>query len=49
MSHTMYAANGKVSHIHRRANEIIPSINRSFVYKAKEGRHVRIGIKCIKY
>ena len=24
------------------ANEIILSINRSFVYKAKEGRHVRI-------
>jgi hypothetical protein len=24
------------------ANEIIPSINRSLVYKAKEGRHVRI-------
>ena len=24
------------------ANEIIPSINRSFVYNAKEGRHVRI-------
>ena len=24
------------------ANEIIPSINRSFVYKAKEGRHVKI-------
>ena len=24
------------------ANEIIPSINRSFVYKAKEGRDVRI-------
>jgi hypothetical protein len=24
------------------ANEIIPSINRSFVYKAKEVRHVRI-------
>jgi hypothetical protein len=24
------------------ANEIIPSINRSFVYKAKEGRHLRI-------
>jgi hypothetical protein len=23
-------------------NENIPSINRSFVYKAKEGRHVRI-------
>ena len=27
------------------ANEITPSINRSFVYKAKEGRHVRISIK----
>ena len=26
------------------ANEIIPSIDRSFVYKAKEGRHVRINI-----
>ena len=26
------------------ANEIIPSINCSFVYKAKEGRHVRIVI-----
>ena len=24
------------------ANKIIPTINRSFVYKAKEGRHVRI-------
>ena len=24
------------------ANEIIPSINRSFVFKVKEGRHVRI-------
>ena len=24
------------------ANEIIPSINRSFVYKAKEGGYVRI-------
>ena len=24
------------------ANEMIPSINSSFVYKAKEGRHVRI-------
>ena len=24
------------------ANEIIPSINRSFFYKAKEGRNVRI-------
>ena len=29
------------------ANEIIPSINRSFVYKAKEGRHVRIDINTI--
>ena len=27
---------------HSPANEIIPSINRSFVQKAKEGRHVRI-------
>jgi hypothetical protein len=27
------------------ANEIIPAINRSFVYKAKEGRHVRICIR----
>ena len=35
MSHTIYAANGKVSHIHRHM----------FVYKAKEGRHVRIGNK----
>ena len=26
------------------ANEIIPSTNRLFVYKAKEGRHVRINI-----
>ena len=26
------------------ANEIIPSLNYSFVYKAKEGRHVRIVI-----
>ena len=29
------------------ANEIIPSIIRSFVYKAKEGRHVRITHKFI--
>ena len=29
------------------ANEIIQSINRLFVYKAKEGRHVRITYKCI--
>ena len=26
-------------------DEIIPSINRSFVYKAKEGRHVRMQCK----
>ena len=26
------------------ANEIIPSINRSFVYKTKKGRRVRIKI-----
>jgi hypothetical protein len=26
------------------ANEIIPSINRLFIYKAKEGRHARIKI-----
>ena len=32
----------KVTFIGACANEIIPSINRSFVYKAKEGRHVRI-------
>ena len=38
MSHTVYAANGKVSYIHGVcANEIMPSINHSFVYKAKEG------------
>jgi hypothetical protein len=30
------------------ANEIIPSINRSFVYKTKEGRHVRISHKPYK-
>jgi hypothetical protein len=30
------------------ANEIIPSINRSFVYKAKEGRYVRIEHKQCK-
>ena len=27
------------------ANEIIPSINPSFVYKAKEGRHVKMQCK----
>jgi hypothetical protein len=29
------------------ANEIIPSINRSLVYKAKEGGHVRICGICL--
>jgi hypothetical protein len=29
------------------ANEIIPSINRSLVYKAKEGGHVRISGICL--
>jgi hypothetical protein len=40
----MYIYDGKVSHMHRRMCEwdYIQSINRSFVYKAKEGRHVRI-------
>ena len=31
------------------ANEIIPSINRSFVYKAKEGRYGRIKIIWLLY
>jgi hypothetical protein len=31
------------------ANEIIPLINRSFVYKSKEGRHVRITYKSDDY
>jgi hypothetical protein len=30
-------------------NEIIPSINRSFVYKVKEGRHTRIAHIYILY
>ena len=30
------------------ANEIIPSINSSFVNKAKEGRHVRISITTLE-
>jgi hypothetical protein len=30
------------------ANEIIPSINRSFVYKVKEERNVRILVKNIQ-
>ena len=29
------------------ANEITPSINRSFVYKAKEGCYVRMIYKCV--
>ena len=29
------------------ANEITPSINRSFVYKAKEGCHARMIYKCV--
>ena len=43
MSHTIYAANGKaITFTGACADEIIPSINRSFVYKAKEGGDVRI-------
>jgi hypothetical protein len=42
MSHTIYAANGKVSHIHRRMCEWDYTIDKSlFVYKAKEGRDRR--------
>ena len=45
MSHTMYAANGKsVTFTGACANEIKPSINRSFAYKAKEEGHVRISM-----
>ena len=47
MSHTIYAAMEKsVTFTGTCANEIIPSINRSFVYKAKEGHHVRIPNIC---
>ena len=43
MSHTIYATNGKsVTFTGACANDIIPSIHRSFVFKANEGRHVRI-------
>jgi hypothetical protein len=44
MLHTIYAANGKVSHIHRRMCywDYTEWITRSFVNKAKEGGHVRI-------
>jgi hypothetical protein len=40
----MYIYDGKVSHMHRRMPlwDYTQSINRSFIYKAKEGRHVRI-------
>jgi hypothetical protein len=43
-SHTIYAANGKVSHIHLRMWEWDYTIDKSlsFVYKAKEGGHVKI-------
>ena len=37
MLHTIYAAK-----FEQTMNETIPSINRLFVYKAKEGRHVRM-------
>jgi hypothetical protein len=46
MSHTIYSAIEKsVTFTDACANEIIPSINRSFVYKSKEGGHVRIKYK----
>ena len=46
MSHTIYAANGKsVTFTGACEDEIIPSINRLFVYKAKGGLHVRIAYK----
>jgi hypothetical protein len=47
----MYIYDGKVSHMHRRMGEwdYTQSITRSFVYKAKEGRHVRININCEKF
>ena len=49
MSNTIYAANGKpVTFIGTCANEIIPSINRSLVYKAKEGGHVRMVYKSLQ-
>jgi hypothetical protein len=47
MSHTIYAANEKVTFTGACANEIIPSINRSFVYKTKEGGHVRIVVNIL--
>ena len=44
MLHTIYAANGKVSHIHRRMCywDYTEWITRSFVNKAKEGGYVKI-------
>jgi hypothetical protein len=44
MSHTIYTANGKISHIHRRMCywDYTEWISRSFVSKAKEGRHIII-------
>ena len=38
----MLSMEKSVTFISACANEIMPSINRSFVYKAKEGRPVRI-------
>jgi hypothetical protein len=47
----MYIYDGKVSHMHWRMCEwnFTQSINRSFVHKAKEGRHVRITIISCDY
>jgi hypothetical protein len=44
MSHIIYAAimEKSVTFTGACANEIIPSINHSLVYKAKEGGHVRM-------
>jgi hypothetical protein len=39
---TLFTTKKSVTFTGACANEIIPSINRSFVYKAKEGRHVRM-------
>ena len=40
----MYIYDGKVSHMNRRMcwGDYTQSINRSFIYKVKEGRHARI-------
>jgi hypothetical protein len=42
MSHTTLPMEKSVTFTGTCANEIIPSINRSFVYKVKAGHHVRI-------